>query len=1128
MVVIRPSHSSSKVSINAGNTSSTVQSETTEQINSLESGSINYWNKTAKEWAIKMDGQVEGTDYSSKYWAKDSATQATLAGEYLDDTIEVYTSVQSSATEAVSVISEATSDSLGTISSTTTEALNTISGTTTEALETISQATTTALEAATSASESAGSASASATEAARIAAEVIESAPRVTVTETTTGATINVEDIHGTSSADIDDGFSPSASVEKVGNKATITITDKDGTTTAEIYDGAGGASSFSQLDGSPYDNTNLANALNDKQDVLTAGTGIDITNNVISNTQTSAEWGNIEGDISDQTDLQEEFQNVREVAEGKTKSYVVSKNANPAFDTQDADFQLTETFIDINNNIHNVSELKLGDNIYVIETDVPDRWCGELSTSTILPAEYTQLEYIENSNAQKIIFSDAASTYDDIVECGFGYNPTTTGLGRYIWGQESNGGGARIEDGNGGIRCAWSSGQWTDTFFEYNVDSLNIMTMDKTSLVINGVETTNYNRGSSFGVYGLFYWMNNTQKPGARIYYFKVTRDNVKIIDAIPARRDSDNVVGMYDTVTGDFFTNVGKGNFITGQEITTDIVTLYKLETSKVDLTPYQTKTDNKLTTTDKTIVGAINEVNAKPSMPSLDEETITTNTDDELQAIGVIEKNAGNVKYDWVGTLAEYTAQDIETLHPEWVCFITDDVSGGDGLARIEQATLDGITDVEEAVEEGIARVDSIDSLKYNRVTNCLTEIPQKIKLELNEGVLTLKAGSIITVPYGTTDLSGTYPIGSEFLHPNFKVYDRQFADGLFFVWAEVQEDISSTWGTLSTSSDRYPGIDMLQNDWVGGLYTESGTSSTSLNKYTIYYNTSDNKNYYTSNTTVVDNTRVLSFPITRVSLTEGILSSIAQIFNGIGYIGSTVWVDKGVKGLIPNDRNADGSLKNIEFETESVLTKTDKTRNYNEWITIELENNKLVLTYSNQTAWSYNPELNIGMGTNKKLVNMCMIGRCITTNGVISNFQAYPAISINSMCDGQWVYTALTAVASGTPYPTTNNMNIDLSDYLPKDNYNYEVYVCVRVDTGKATGNSVAAYIASSIIQSTAFYAIGVQTPTNYSIFAETTVPFPIGTDRVLTVVATSNSVGTFRIYLRGYRRLGTNN
>ena len=35
-----------------------------------------------------------------------------------------------------------------------------------------------------------------------------------------------------------------------------------------------------------------------------TAGTGIDITNGVISNTQTSAEWGNVTGNLNDQTDL--------------------------------------------------------------------------------------------------------------------------------------------------------------------------------------------------------------------------------------------------------------------------------------------------------------------------------------------------------------------------------------------------------------------------------------------------------------------------------------------------------------------------------------------------------------------------------------------------------------------------------------------------------------------------------------------------------------------------------------------------------------------------------------------------------------------------------------------------------
>lgn len=46
------------------------------------------------------------------------------------------------------------------------------------------------------------------------------------------------------------------------------------------------------------------ANYATKAEATYTAGQGISIENNVISNTQTSAEWGNIEGDIKDQTDL--------------------------------------------------------------------------------------------------------------------------------------------------------------------------------------------------------------------------------------------------------------------------------------------------------------------------------------------------------------------------------------------------------------------------------------------------------------------------------------------------------------------------------------------------------------------------------------------------------------------------------------------------------------------------------------------------------------------------------------------------------------------------------------------------------------------------------------------------------
>lgn len=44
-------------------------------------------------------------------------------------------------------------------------------------------------------------------------------------------------------------------------------------------------------------------------------------------------------------------------------------------------------------------------------------------------------------------------------------------------------------------------------------------------------------------------------------------------------------------------------------------------------------------------------------------------------------------------------------------------------------------------------------SFSRIDYSRVAgNCITKIPQDIKIELNNGILTLKAGSKIYVPNG----------------------------------------------------------------------------------------------------------------------------------------------------------------------------------------------------------------------------------------------------------------------------------------------------------------------------------------------------------------------------------------
>ena len=48
----------------------------------------------------------------------------------------------------------------------------------------------------------------------------------------------------------------------------------------------------------------------------------------------------------------------------------------------------------------------------------------------------------------------------------------------------------------------------------------------------------------------------------------------------------------------------------------------------------------------------------------------------------------QNATNPIYDWVGTMAEYTDQNIATLHPEWLCYITNDMYDPGSTYSFEQ--------------------------------------------------------------------------------------------------------------------------------------------------------------------------------------------------------------------------------------------------------------------------------------------------------------------------------------------------------------------------------------------------------------------------------------------------------
>jgi hypothetical protein len=287
------------------------------------------------------------------------------------------------------------------------------------------------------------------------------------------------------------------------------------------------------------------------------------------------------------------------------------------------------------------------------------------------------------------------------------------------------------------------------------------------------------------------------------------------------------------------------------------------------------------------------------------------------------------------------------------------------------------------------------------------------------------------------------------GDRFLNDNFKVADTQYEDGKFFVWAEVQNDMQ---GTANVSTKAYIEIRVNADNLM----------FRGLSDNTFNYDTTKNLAIDTDETT-----SVFCFPLGICTITTDGVSVIDQIFNGMGYIGSTIWVDKGVKVLIPNGRNEDGSLRNIESTLTKVCVTTD---------TRVVTSGKLVLTpssitnggahcvvasgytYSEEeptTARWYKPSANMyyikrdGVWNEDKQVHIGDFSKTATSFTSFQPKQPFRAIDCSDKSDiSGWSmpsnkYITLTFGASGTTYtaPANGWLTVDITA------------TALRVDTSK---------------------------------------------------------------------------
>lgn len=179
-----------------------------------------------------------------------------------------------------------------------------------------------------------------------------------------------------------------------------------------------------------------------------------------------------------------------------------------------------------------------------------------------------------------------------------------------------------------------------------------------------------------------------------------------------------------------------------------------------------------------------------------------------------------------------------------------------------------------------------------LSAKNITNCITAIPQDIKLELVDGVMTLKAGSKVYKANGESiTISG-----------DLVVAQGGTNTGAFAFYRSDNNTVYTVIASQTFSGATAPASPVNLTTWL-----DTGTEDVKLYNGTQWVGG-------------------VSLPLCTFDNQDGKVTAVGQIFNGFGYIGSTAFILPGVKGLAPYGRNEDGSLKNFEMQVHGLYFRS----------------------------------------------------------------------------------------------------------------------------------------------------------------------------------------------------------
>jgi hypothetical protein len=200
---------------------------------------------------------------------------------------------------------------------------------------------------------------------------------------------------------------------------------------------------------------------------------------------------------------------------------------------------------------------------------------------TSILPSEYTQVDYIEGHRAE-YIDTGFKTTPKTKIETTFQFTQVTPTQQRIFGNYYSETDGLVFTTyingaGNFAWACQNNTGNWINTGITadtnkhtFIVDSLNnSVSIDNYNATITTTRTNNSLTSILLFVYRYENGVDKNTLSYLKMYSTKIYDNNVLVRDFIPCYRNSDNVVGLYDIVNDVFYTNQGTGAFTYGSVV-------------------------------------------------------------------------------------------------------------------------------------------------------------------------------------------------------------------------------------------------------------------------------------------------------------------------------------------------------------------------------------------------------------------------------------------------------------------------------------------------------------------------------------------------------------------------------